>query len=403
MSKPKIVVQEKIQLPSGFRAAGEAVGLKRSGRRDMALLVSDQPAAVAGVFTTNQVQSATVKLNRTRLRGGIARAVIVNSGNANACTGPQGMTDADRMTELTGLLLEAPKSQVFVCSTGRIGIPMPMKVIEAGIAKVASELSARGGKDAATAIMTTDTTIKHATVAIKVNGKPVTLCGMAKGSGMIEPKMATMLAFLLTDAAVERKSLQAALKAAADESFNRISVDGDRSTNDTTLLLANGAAGNKPLKPGHPDWATFCAALNALTLNLAIKMARDGEGATKLVTVRVCGAKSDADADLAARAVANSLLVKTSWVGTYPNWGRIMDSIGYSRAKVVEEQVGICYNKLLAVKHGVFAGASTYEQLAKIQEQKEFTITVNLNLGRGAAVIYTCDCTEEYVQINYVE
>jgi glutamate N-acetyltransferase/amino-acid N-acetyltransferase len=401
--KQKIVVREIMRLPRGFRAAGEAVGLKRSGRRDMALLVSDRPAAVAGVFTTNQVQSATVKLNRTRLRGGVARAVIVNSGNANACTGPQGLTDADRMTELTGLLLEVPKTQVFVCSTGRIGIPMPMPVIEAGIAKVAGELSPRGGKNAATAIMTTDTTIKHATVTFKVNGKPVTLCGMAKGSGMIEPKMATMLAFLLTDAAVERKALQAALKTAADESFNRISVDGDRSTNDTTLLLANGAAGNKPLLPGHPDWAAFCAALNALTLNLAVKMARDGEGATKLVTVRVTGAKSAADADRAARAVANSLLVKTSWVGDYPNWGRLMDSIGYSRAKVVEERVEIRYNNLLAVRNGVFAEAATYAQLAKIQKQKEFTITINMNIGPGAAVIYTCDCTEEYVRINYKE
>jgi glutamate N-acetyltransferase/amino-acid N-acetyltransferase len=401
--KQKIVVREIMRLPRGFRAAGEAVGLKRSGRRDMALLVSDRPAAVAGVFTTNQVQSATVKLNRTRLRGGVARAVIVNSGNANACTGPQGLTDADRMTELTGLLLEVPKTQVFVCSTGRIGIPMPMPVIEAGIAKVAGELSPRGGKNAATAIMTTDTTIKRATVTFKVNGKPVTLCGMAKGSGMIEPKMATMLAFLLTDAAVERKALQAALKTAADESFNRISVDGDRSTNDTTLLLANGAAGNKPLLPGHPDWAAFCAALNALTLNLAVKMARDGEGATKLVTVRVTGAKSAADADRAARAVANSLLVKTSWVGDYPNWGRLMDSIGYSRAKVVEERVEIRYNNLLAVRNGVFAEAATYAQLAKIQKQKEFTITINMNIGPGAAVIYTCDCTEEYVRINYKE
>jgi glutamate N-acetyltransferase/amino-acid N-acetyltransferase len=402
MSKTRIVVQEMVQLPAGFRAAGEAIGLKRSGRRDMALLVSDVPAAVAGVFTTNQVQSATVKLDRERLRGGVARAVIVNSGNANACNGPQGLRDADRMTELTGLLLGAPKKQVFVCSTGRIGIAMPMAIIEEGIGKVAAALSPRGGKNAATAIMTTDTRIKHATVALEINGKPVTLTGMAKGAGMIEPNMATMLAFILTDAAVDRKELQGALKAAADQSFNRVSVDGDRSTNDTTLLLANGVAGNKLLKPGHPDWESFCAGLNAVTLNLAVKMAGDGEGATKLVTVRVLGAKSDADADLAARAVANSLLVKTSWVGEYPNWGRLMDSIGYSRAKVVEEKVSIHYDDLIAVKNGVFAG-TPLRTLEKIQKQKKFTITINLNLGRGAAVIYTCDCTEEYVRINYVE
>ncbi len=397
-----IKVQETIRLPGGFRAAGEAIGLKRSGRRDMALLVSDLPAAVAGVFTTNQVRSATVKLDRERLRGGVARAIIINSGNANACNGPQGLCDADRMTELTGLLLGVPKKQVFVCSTGRIGIAMPMAIIEEGIGKVAAALAPRGGKNAATAIMTTDTKIKHATVALQIDGQPVTLTGMAKGAGMIEPNMATMLAFLLTDAAVDRKALQGALKAAADQSFNRVSVDGDRSTNDTTLLLANGAAGNKPLKPGHPDWGTFCAALNALALNLAIKMAGDGEGATKLVTVRVLGAKSDRDADLAARAVANSLLVKTSWVGDYPNWGRLMDSIGYSRAKVVEERVAIHYNDLPAVKDGVFAG-TPLKQLEKIQHQKAFTITINLNLGRGTGVIYTCDCTEEYVRINYVE
>ena len=402
MSQQKIQVRESIQLPRGFRAAGEAVGLKRNGRRDMALLVSDQPATVAGVFTTNQVQSATVKLDRVRVRSGVARAVIVNSGNANACNGPQGLQDADRMTELTGLLLGVPKQQVLVCSTGRIGIAMPMKVVEAGIAKVAAGLSPRGGKNAATAIMTTDTKIKHATIALTIGGKPVTLTGLAKGSGMIEPKMATMLAFLLTDAAVERKALQAALKVAADQSFNRVSVDGDRSTNDTTLLLANGAAGHQPLQPGHPDWPAFCAALNALTLNLAVKMARDGEGATKLVTVRVLGARTEADADLAARAVANSLLVKTSWVGDYPNWGRIMDSIGYSRAKVVEERVDISYDQLPAVRGGVFAG-TPLRALEKIQHQTAFTITINLNLGRGAAVIYTCDCTEEYVRINYVE
>ena len=402
MSKQKIQVREMIQLPRGFRAAGEAVGLKRSGRRDMALLVSDQPATLAGVFTTNQVQSATVKLDRERLRGGVARAVIINSGNANACNGPQGLRDADRMTELTGLLLGVPKKQVLVCSTGRIGIAMPMQIVEAGIGKVVAELSPRGGKNAATAIMTTDTKIKHATVSLTIDGRAVTLTGLAKGSGMIEPNMATMLAFLLTDAAVERKALQAALKAAADQSFNRVSVDGDRSTNDTTLLLANGVAGNRPLKPGHPDWSMFCDALNTLALNLAVKMARDGEGATKLVTVRVLGARNDADADLAARAVANSLLVKTSWVGDYPNWGRIMDSIGYSRAKVVEERVAIDYDELPAVRNGVFAG-TPLKKLEKIQHQKEFTLTINLNLGRGAAVIYTCDCTEEYVRINYVE
>ena len=402
MSKPKIVVRETIRLPQGFRAAGIAAGLKRSGRKDLALFVSDQPAAIAGVFTTNQVQSATVKLNRRRLAGGVGRAIVVNSGNANACNGPEGLRAADRMTALTAELLNLSKLQVFVCSTGRIGLPMPMDIVEPGIHQAVAALSPRGGRDAATAIMTTDTRIKHATVTLPVDGQTVTLTGCAKGSGMIEPKMATMLAFLMTDARVPRAALQACLAAATDDSFNRISVDGDRSTNDTVLMMANGAVGRTALQPGHPDWPAFEEAVRRLTLNLAIKMAQDGEGATKLVTVRVQGARSHAEADLAARAVANSLLVKTSWVGDYPNWGRIMDALGYSAAKVVEERVDIDYDHLPAARGGVRAGTSL-ARLKSIQRRKAFTLTINLSLGAGAAVVYTCDCTEEYVRINYVE
>ncbi|MCX6997586.1 MAG: bifunctional glutamate N-acetyltransferase/amino-acid acetyltransferase ArgJ [Kiritimatiellaeota bacterium] len=402
MSKPKIVVRETIRLPQGFRAAGVAAGLKKSGRPDLALFVSDLPAAIAGVFTTNQVQSATVKLDRRRLAGGVGRAIVVNSGNANACNGPAGLRDADRMTALTAELLNLSKRQVFVCSTGRIGLPMPMEIIEPGIRQAVAALSPRGGRDAATAIMTTDTRIKHATVTLPVDGRTVTLTGCAKGSGMIEPKMATMLAFLMTDARVYRPALQASLAAAADDSFNRISVDGDRSTNDTVLMLANGAAANATLQPGHPDWPAWVAAVRQLTLNLAIKMARDGEGATKLVTVRVRGARNDAEADLAARAVANSLLVKTSWVGDYPNWGRIMDALGYSAAKVAEERVDIGYDDLPAARGGVWAG-TPLARLKRIQRRKAFTLNINLHLGAGAAVVYTCDCTEAYVRINYGE
>ena len=402
MNKPKMAMRETMRLPPGFRAAGVAAGLKRSGRKDLALLVSDLPAAIAGVFTTNQVQAATVKLDRRRLAGGVGRAIVVNSGNANACNGPAGLRDADRMTALTADLLSLSKLQVFVCSTGRIGLPMPMDLIEPGIRQAVAALSPRGGRDAAAAIMTTDTRIKHATVTLPVDGRTVTLAGCAKGSGMIEPKMATMLAFLLTDARVDRPALQACLAAAAADSFNRISVDGDRSTNDTVLFLANGAAANTTLQPGHPDWPAFGDAVRQLTLNLAVKMARDGEGATKLVTVRVRGARTDAEADLAARAVANSLLVKTSWVGDYPNWGRIMDAVGYSAAKVVEERVDIDYDDLPAVRGGVRAG-TPLARLKRIQRRKAFTLNINLNLGPGAAVVYTCDCTEEYVRINYRE
>ena len=401
-NKAKIIICETFRLPPGFRAAGVAAGLKKSGRKDLALFISDLPAAIAGVFTTNQVQAAPVKLDRRRLAGGVGRAIVVNSGNANACNGPRGLCDADRMTALTAELLGLTKLQVFVCSTGRIGLPLPMDMIEPGIRQAVAALAPRGGRDAATAIMTTDTRIKHATVTFPVNGRTVTLAGCAKGSGMIEPKMGTMLAFLLTDANVDRPSLQACLAAAADDSFNRVSVDGDRSTNDTVLMLANGAAGHALLQPGHADWPVFDDAVRQLTLNLALKMARDGEGATKLVTVRVCGARNDAEADLAARAVANSLLVKTSWVGDYPNWGRIMDALGYSPAKVVEERVDIGYDGLPAVRGGVRAGTEL-ARLKRIQRQKAFTLAINLNLGPGAAVVYTCDCTEEYVRINYAE
>ncbi|NCC95133.1 MAG: bifunctional ornithine acetyltransferase/N-acetylglutamate synthase, partial [Opitutae bacterium] len=223
--------------------------------------------------------------------------------------------------------------------------------------------------------------------------------GIAKGSGMIQPCMATMLAFLLTDAKLDRRALQKALKAAVDKSFNRISVDADQSTNDTVLLLANGCAGNAPLKPGHRDWPAFVAALEGVTFRLAMAMVRDGEGAQKLVTVRVQGASTPADAEAAARSVANSFLVKTSWVGSYPNWGRIMDALGYSPARVDETKVEIRYGPLLCARHGLKAGASV-EQLSKIVARKEFTITIDLHLGRHAATVYSCDCTEDYVKIN---
>jgi len=288
---------------------------------------------------------------------------------------------------------------VLVCSTGRIGVPLRMDLILPGIDKLAAALSPSGGENAARGIMTTDLVPKRHTVTFTANGKACRLTGIAKGSGMIQPNMATMLAFLLTDAAVDRRAMQKALKAAVDRSFNRISVDADQSTNDTVLLLANGRAGNAPLKPGHPDWPAFTAALDGLAFRLAMDMVRDGEGAQKLVTVRVQGARSAADAEAAARSVANSFLVKTSWVGTYPNWGRVMDALGYSPAKVDETRVEILYDKLLAVKNGLKAGASI-ERLSTVVAKKQFTLTIDLHLGRAAATVYSCDCTEDYVRIN---
>lgn len=395
----KILLQDDVVLPAGFTAAGIAAGLKRSGKLDMMLVVSDRPTACAGVFTTNQVKAAPVKLDQEVVKRKTARALIVNSGNANACTGAKGMTDARTMASLTAKLLKLKPADVLVCSTGAIGKPMPMNTVKAGIRNLAPILAADGGPFAAEAIMTTDTRKKTGTVRLVIDGKPVILTAFAKGAGMIEPNMATMLGFFFTDAAVEARALQHALKQATDASFNRISVDGDMSTNDTCLLLANGAAGNKALTPKHKDWPAFTAALHVLALDLAQRIARDGEGADKLITVTVKGARTDSEADAAARAVANSMLVKTCWHGDYPNWGRIMDALGYSPAKVDETRVDVFYDQLAAVRKGI-ATKTSVQKLSAVQKQERFTITIDLHLGKGEATVYTCDCSEEYVKIN---
>ncbi len=400
MKKSNLKFSAAAKLPAGFRAAGIVAGLKKSRKPDMALIFSDKPAALAGTFTTNQVKAATVRLDAERVAGGGgARGVVVNSGQANACTGKQGYRDAQAMAAHAAQQFGVPAEQFLVCSTGRIGVPLRMDVILPGIEKLARSVAPAGGEAAARGIMTTDTRPKRFTATFSADGHPCRFTGIAKGAGMIQPCMATMLAFLLTDAKVDRRAMQKALKAAVDKSFNRISVDADQSTNDTVLLLANGCAGNRALKPGHRDWPAFVAALEGVTFRLAMEMVRDGEGAQKMVTVNVRGARTPADAEAAARSVANSFLVKTSWVGSYPNWGRIMDALGYSPAAIDENRVEIRYDHLLAAKNGLKAGASI-AQLSKVAAQKEFAITIDLHLGRHAATVYSCDCTEEYVKIN---
>ena len=400
MKKSNLKFSAAAKLPAGFRAAGIVAGLKKSRKPDMALIFSDKPAALAGTFTTNQVKAATVRLDAERVAAGDgARGVVVNSGQANACTGKQGYRDAQAMAAHAAQQFGVPAEQFLVCSTGRIGVPLRMDVILPGIEKLARSVVSSGGEAAARGIMTTDTRPKRFTATFTADGQPCRFTGIAKGAGMIQPCMATMLAFLLTDAKVDRRAMQKALKAAVDKSFNRISVDADQSTNDTVLLLANGCAGNRALKPGHRDWPAFVAALEGVTFRLAMEMVRDGEGAQKMVTINIRGARTPADAEAAARSVANSFLVKTSWVGSYPNWGRIMDALGYSPAAVDENKVEIRYNHLLAAKNGLKAGASI-EQLSKVAAQKEFAITIDLHLGRHAATVYSCDCTEEYVKIN---
>jgi glutamate N-acetyltransferase/amino-acid N-acetyltransferase len=425
-------ISGSIVAPIGFMAAGVFCDIKRLGtgkgsnkgqKRDLALIVSEAPATVAGMFTTNQVCAAPVKICVERVKQGAAQVVVINSGNANACTGKQGLADARAMVAFTEEALNLSPGRALVGSTGRIGVTMPMDNIRAGIIEAAALLgtTAAHADQATEAIMTSDTKPKQVAVEFKLGGKTVRIGGICKGAGMIQPGMsatgarpaalphgglhATMLCFITTDAAIEAKVLQAALYEAVANSFNRITVDGDMSTNDTVLVLANGLADNKKFGPRTPDFAVFQAALNHVCLELAKKIVRDGEGVHRVVTVRVHGAKTIQDADAAARAVANSPLVKTSWHGGDPNWGRIIDAVGYSPAKVVEEKIDIGYSApgskqiLWSLKRGQPTKA-TFKQLCAAVAPKEFELHIQLNLGQADAVMYAADLTEEYVDFN---
>ena len=425
-------ISGSIVAPQGFLASGVFCDIKKLGtgkgsnkgqKRDLALIVSETPATVAGMFTTNQVCAAPVKVCVERMKKGTAQVVVVNSGNANACTGKQGMADAREMVSFTEQTLALSAGRALVGSTGRIGVTMPMDNVRAGIMEAAMELgTTTAHADRATeAIMTSDTKPKQVAVEFKLGGKTVRIGGICKGAGMIQPGMsatgarpaalphgglhATMLGFITTDAAVEQKVLQAALNEAVANSFNRITVDGDMSTNDTVLVLANGLAENKKFGGKSPVFKLFQAALNHVCLELAKKIVRDGEGVHRVVTVRVNGAKTIQDADAAARAVANSALVKTSWHGGDPNWGRIIDAVGYSPATVVEEKIDIGYSgaggkKILwSLKRGQPTKA-TFKQLCAAVAPKEFELHINLNVGKANAVMYAADLTEAYVDYN---
>ena len=385
-------IKGSVTAPHGFRAAGVAAGLKASGKKDMALIVSNGPATVAATFTTNQVKAAPVKLSMRHAKTGKACAIVANSGNANACTGNAGVVHARAMAVAVARRLGCPENHVLVCSTGRIGVNLPIVKVESGIKQLLGALSPHGGSAAAQAIMTTDTFAKEVAVQFKAGGKTISVGGIAKGAGMIQPNMATMLSFITTDAAIPRAALQKSLTHAVNHSFNRVTVDGDTSTNDTVILLANGVAGAPPL-------AKFQEALDFVCLELAKMIVRDGEGVTKFVTVNVHGAASDIHAEIAARAVANSVLVKTSWCGGDPNWGRILDALGYSRARVDEDLVDIAYNGVPAVRGGM-ATRTPLAKLKKIVAQPTFTIDIRLHLGHGHCAMHTCDLTEKYVELN---
>ena len=383
----------------GYRAHGVHAGIKQENL-DMAMLVSDTRAVIAGTFTTNQVQGAHVGLCRDRLAGQQARAIVINSGNANACTGGQGVHDAREMAAMTAARLDCDADHVFACSTGSVGVPLPMENIRSGIEELAAGLSLQGSPAAAEAIMTTDTVCKQAAVEFEIDGQAVRIGAMAKGAGMVEPNMATMLAFLATDAAVDPDALQASLSDAVMQSFNRISIDGNQSCNDTVLFMANGQAGNMVLQEGSPGWELFCTTLKAMTLELAHMMVADGEGATKFVTIEVTGADSDEDAEKAARAVANSALVKSAFYGEVPGtiWGRTLVSIGYSGAEVDASLVDLSYDGVAVVRAG--KPLQPDEGLDAIVRKPSFCIRCDLHLGQGAFTVYTCDYTEDYVTLN---
>jgi glutamate N-acetyltransferase/amino-acid N-acetyltransferase len=431
MKKSFKEISGSVIAPRGFLASGVFCDIKRLGtgkgsdkgqKCDLALIVSEAPATVAGMFTTNQVCAAPVKVCVERMKKGTARAVVINSGNANACTGKQGLQDAREMVRYAERALNFPKGSVLAGSTGRIGVTLPMDNVRVGIIEACIELGSTHAHaaHAVEAIMTSDTRPKQIAVEFKLGGKTVRIGGICKGAGMIQPGMsttgarpaamplhATMLCFITTDAAIDAKVLQAALQEAVAQSFNRITVDGDMSTNDTVLVLANGLAGNRNIehRTSNAELRIFQAALNHVCLELAKMIVRDGEGVHRVVTVRVNGARTVADADAAARAVANSALVKTSWHGGDPNWGRIIDALGYSPARIVEEKVDIGYSStdsrkiLWSLKRGQPTKA-TFKQLCAAVAPKEFDLHIALNLGKAGAVIYAADLTEEYVDFN---
>jgi glutamate N-acetyltransferase / amino-acid N-acetyltransferase len=384
--------------PDGFRAASAAAGIKPSGNPDVVLIVSDRPSSASAVFTTNRVCAAPVVLSREHLKDGRIRAIVVNAGNANACTGERGMRDARRMAALTAELLDVYPEEVLVASTGVIGRPLPMDRVEDGIRQAAARLSREGGPDAARAIMTTDTRPKETAVEVAIDGKLIRIGGICKGSGMIAPNMATLLAFVTTDAEVWPEVLQSALRSATERTFNSITVDGDTSTNDTLAILANGASGVR-VTPGSPAHRAFCEGLLEVCSRLAKELARDGEGATKLVEIRVQGARTRGQARQVGLSVGNSNLVKTALFGNDPNWGRILCAAGYSGVPIDPARVDLSLCGFPLLKGGE---PVPFEEAAVSEAMRAPEVPILLDLGQGTATatVWTCDLSYDYVRIN---
>jgi glutamate N-acetyltransferase/amino-acid N-acetyltransferase len=398
--------------PRGFRAGGVRCGIKESSKkRDLALICSERPCAAAALFTTNQVKAASVLVTREHLAGGTCRAVIANSGNAHACTGEGGSAAARRMAVLAADLLGIEAGEVAVASTGVIGVPLPIGAIEAGMTALGASLRADGeGHEAALeAIMTTDIRKKDGALEADIGGRAVRLGGMVKGSGMIHPNMATMLGFITTDAAIRQDLLDRALRRAVGRSFNRVTVDGDTSTNDMILILANGAAGNIPIEAEGDAWELFAAALEKLCVRLARAMARDGEGASRLITVTVTGAEDEDSAAILARSVAGSSLVKAACFGADANWGRVLCALGYSGVPFDPSGTDVRFeSRAGAVQVCRQGGAVPFseEEARRVLSEEEIDIRVELrpagkdSPGPGSAAAWGCDLSYEYVKIN---
>lgn len=384
----------------GFQFSAVEAAIKKPGRKDLALIYSEVPARACAVFTVNAVKAAPVLLSMERIKEGTAQALLVNSGNANACTGDIGMVVAKDTTRLVAEGLGIADEAVQVSSTGVIGVQMPLDRIQNAIPALIEGLSSGTLDDIAQAIMTTDTFPKMEARSARIGEIEYTVAGIAKGAGMIMPNMATMLSFIITDAAVEPGLLDRIFRTAVDSSFNAITVDGDMSTNDTCLILANGQAGNPVITAGTPEAQTFEYLLQDVLLSLAKQIVKDGEGATKFVEIRITGAKSASDAKKAAMSVANSSLVKTAFFGQDANWGRIFAAVGYSGVAVDQARLSLHFNDVCMARNGIFAGGDAEARCTEVLKLKEFTVTVDLGLGSGCATVYTSDLSHEYVSIN---
>ncbi len=386
---------QAITIP-GFKFSAVSAGIKKISTKDLALIFSENITTTAGVFTTNKIKAAPVKLDIKRIVSQKGQAIIINSGNANACTGARGLKDAKEISGITAKELCINPELVYVSSTGVIGRPLPMQKIKKAIPELVETLSPYSLTEVSTAIMTTDTFPKMAFKKINIAGKIGAIAGIAKGAGMICPNLATMLSFIVTDIAVEKKALDSALRNAVKNSFNRLIIDNDMSTNDTVLIMANGMLKNKPITKSSSLYPKFKNALTEITYNLAKMIAKDGEGATKLIEIIAKGAKTEGDAEKIAKSIANSMLVKTAIYGNDPNWGRIMAAIGYSGVEINEEKINIYIDKFKLVNKGM--GIKKIPN--NIFSKKEIVVTVELGLGKKEAKILTCDLTEGYIKIN---